>query len=210
MRIALGGLVMATTLACSNAQTAPAQQAATTQPPPSIAQTSDAVVAEIGDRKITMKELDDRWQSMDAAERSRVAQLLYQNRRNVLDRMMSDLLIEQAAKAAGVPVEKFTEDETAKRLKPVTEADVRQFYEDNKDRTQGRSFEQLSDQIRSFLTSNRQQQARAILVDDLKKKGNATRILLEPPRVAVEISNDDPSVGPATAPVTIVEFSDYQ
>ncbi len=209
MRIALGGIVIAITLACSNAQTAPAQQAAT-QPQPSTPQTADAVVAEIGGRKITMKELDDRWQSMDPGERSRITQLLYQNRRNVLDQMMGDLLIEQAAKTAGVPVPKFTEDETAKRLKPVTEADVRQFYEENKDRAQGRSFEQLSDQIRSFLTGNRQQQARANLVDDLKKKANATRILLEPPRIAVEISDDDPSVGPATAPVTIVEFSDYQ
>jgi hypothetical protein len=209
MRIALGGIVIAITVACSNAQTAPAQQAAT-QPQPSTPQTADAVVAEIGGRKITMKELDDRWQSMDAAERSRITQLLYQNRRNVLDQMMGDLLIEQAATTAGVPVPKFTEDETAKRLKPVTEADVRQFYEDNRDRAQGRPFEQLSDQIRSFLTGNRQQQARAILVDDLKKKADATRILLEPPRIAVEISDDDPSVGPATAPVTIVEFSDYQ
>ncbi len=209
MRIALGGIVIAITVACSNAQTAPAQQAAT-QSQPSTPQTADAVVAEIGGRKITMKELDDRWQSMDPAERSRITQLLYQNRRNVLDQMMGDLLIEQAAKTAGVPVQKFTEDETAKRLKPVTEADVRQFYEDNKDRAQGRSLEQLSDQIRSFLTGNSQQQARAILVDDLKKKANATRILLEPPRIAVEISDDDPSVGPATAPVTIVEFSDYQ
>lgn len=209
MRIVLGGIVIAITVACSNAQTAPAQQAAT-QPQPSTPQTADAVVAEIGGRKITMKELDDRWQSMDPAERSRITQLLYQNRRNVLDQMMGDLLIEQAANTAGVPVQKFTEDETAKRLKPVTEADVRQFYEDNKDRTQGRPFEQLSDQIRSFLTGNRQQQARAILVDDLKKKADATRILLEPPRIAVEISDDDPSVGPATAPVTIVEFSDYQ
>ncbi len=208
MRIALGGIVIAITLACSNAQTAPAQQAAT-QAQPSTPETADAVVAEIGGRKITMKELDDRWQSTDPGERSRITQLLYQNRRNVLDQMMGDLLIEQAAKTAALPVPKFTEDETAKRLKPVTEAEVRQFYEENKDRAQGRSFEQLSDQIRSFLTGNRQQQARAILVDDLKK-ANATRILLEPPRVAVEISDDDPSVGPATAPVTIVEFSDYQ
>jgi protein-disulfide isomerase len=147
---------------------------------------------------------------MDPAERARVTQLLYQNRRNVLNQIMADLLIEQAAKTAGQPVQKFTEDETAKRLKPVTDAEVRQFYEDNKDRAQGRPFEQLADQIKTFLTSNRQQQARAILVDDLKKKASATRILLEPPRIAVEISNDDPYVGPATAPVTIVEFSDYQ
>ena len=93
---------------------------------------------------------------------------------------------------------------------PVTDADVRQFYEENKDRAQGRTFDQLADQIKAFLTSNRQQQARAILVDDLKKKAGGTRILLEPPRIAVEISNDDPYVGPTTAPVTIVEFSDYQ
>jgi hypothetical protein len=207
MRIALSGIVVTFAIACSDAQTAPAEQAAT-QPP--VVQTApDTVVAEVDGRKITLKELDDRWQSMDPAERARVTQLLYQNRRNVLEQMMGDALIEQAAKNAGVPVQKFTEDETAKRLKPVTDADVRQFYEDNKDRVQGKPFEQLSDQIRTFLTSNRQQQARATFVDDLKKKG-ATRVMLEPPRIAVEIASDDPAVGPATAPVTIVEFSDYQ
>ena len=207
MRLALGGLLISATLGCSSAETAPADQAGT---PASTTQPSETVVAEIGGRKITMKELDDRWQTMDPAERARVTQLLYQNRRNVLDQIVADLLIEQAATTAGQPVQKFTENETAKRLKPVTDAEVRQFYEDNKDRAQGRPFEQLADQIKTFLTSNRQQQARAILVDDLKKKASATRILLEPPRIAVEISNDDPYVGPATAPVTIVEFSDYQ
>jgi protein-disulfide isomerase len=35
------------------------------------------------------------------------------------------------------------------------------------------------------------------------------RVLLEPLRVAVD-SSDDPSKGPAAAPVTIVEFSDFQ
>ena len=207
MRFGLWGLLIAVALGCSSAETAPAEQAA---PQPPTTQTSDAVVAEVGGRKITMQELDDRWQSMDPAERARVTQLVYQNRRNVLDQMMGDLLIEEAAKTAGVPTQKFTEDETAKRLKPVTDAEVRKFYEDNKDRAQGRPYEQLSDQIKAFLTSNRQQQARAFVVDDLKKKAGGTRILLEPPRIAVEISNDDPYVGPATAPVTIVEFSDYQ
>ena len=90
-------------LACADAQTAPAEQA-----PPSAtldARTPDAVVAEVGGRKITMKELDDRWQSMDPAERARVTQLLYQNRRNVLDQMVGDVLIEEAAKAAGMPAD---------------------------------------------------------------------------------------------------------
>ena len=191
-----------TALACADAQTAPSQQAT--------AQNQDAVVAEVGGRKITLKELDDRWQSLDPAERARVSQLMYQNRRNMLDQMVGDALIEEAAKAAGMPTAQYTSQETAKRIKPVTDAEVQQFFDENKDRAQGRTLDQLAGSIKSFLSSNRQQQARAQLVDDLKKKSPATRVMLDPPRQAVEVAADDPAIGPATAPVTIVEFSDYQ
>ena len=196
------GLLIVTALACADAQTAPSAQ--------SPAQAPDAVVAEVGGRKITMKELDDRWQSMDPAERARVTQLVYQNRRNVLDQMMGDALIEQAAKTAGMPVDQYTLQEIGTRIKPVTDADVQQFFDENKDRTQGRTIDQLEASIKSFLSNNRQQQARAQLVDDLKKKSAATRVYLDPPRQTVEVAADDPAIGPATAPVTIVEFSDYQ
>ena len=191
-----------TALACADAQTAPSQQATT--------QNQDEVVAEVGGRKITLKELDDRWQSLDPAERARVSQLMYQSRRNVLDQMVGDALIEEAAKAAGMPTDQYTSQETAKRIKPVTDAEVQQIFDENKDRAQGRTLDQLAGSIKSFLSSNRQQQARALLVDDLKKKSPATRVMLDPPRQAVEVAADDPSIGPATAPVTIVEFSDYQ
>jgi hypothetical protein len=201
MRAFVSGLLIVTALACADAQTAPSEQATT--------QNQDAVVAEVGGRKITMKELDDRWQSLDPAERARVSQLVYQNRRNVLDQMVGDALIEQAAKAAGMPVDQYTSQETSQRIKPVTDDDVKQFFEENKDRAQGRPLEQLAGSIKSFLSSNRQQQARALLVDDLKKKSPA-RVLLDPPRQTVDVAVDDPSIGPATAQVTIVEFSDYQ
>jgi len=197
----IAGLIMMA-LACADAQTAGSGQAT--------AQGQDTVVAEVAGRKITMKELDDRWQATDPAERARVTQLVYQNRRNVLDQMMGDVLIEQAAKAAGMSVDQFTMQEIAKRLKPVTDADVQQFFDENKDRAQGRTIDQLGASIRSFLTSNRQQQARAQLVDDLRKKAPASRVLLDPPRQTVVVAADDPAIGPATAPVTIVEYSDYQ
>jgi protein-disulfide isomerase len=35
-------------------------------------------------------------------------------------------------------------------------------------------------------------------------------VLLEPPRTEVKLESHDASLGPASAPVTIVEFSDYQ
>ena len=40
--------------------------------------------------------------------------------------------------------------------------------------------------------------------------GLGARELLEPPRVEVAIASTDPAVGPDAAPVTIVEYSDYQ
>jgi hypothetical protein len=201
MRSIICGLLLASAIACTSAQSAPAGQTA---------QNPDAVAAEIGGRKITLKEIDERWQLLDPAERARVTQLVYQNRRNVLDAMVGDLLIEEAAKAAGMPVPQYVERETAKRLQPITDADVQQFYESNKDRAGGRPIAELQGPIREFLTSQRQQQARAQLVDDLKKKSPGLRVMLDPPRQTVEVAAHDPSMGPANAPVTLVEFSDYQ
>jgi protein-disulfide isomerase len=197
-----GLLVLGSLAACTNAQTAPAEQAAP--------QSQDAVVAEIGNRKITLKEVDERWQAQDPGERARVVQTLYQHRRNVLEQIVGDMLIEEAAKKANVSVDDYIEKEAAKRAKPVTDTDVAQFYEQNKDRAQGRSLDQLREVIHNFLTDQRQQQARGLLVDDLKKSGNGVKVLLDPPRVNVEAAAGDPVKGPAQAPITIIEYSDYQ
>ena len=211
MKPALCGLLIATTLACADAETASqGPTASSTQAPgTAVSQNQDVVVAEVAGRKITLKELDDTWQQTDPGERARVTQLLYQNQRNVLDQMIGDALIEQAAKAAGIPVEKYTADQTAKLLTPVTDAEIEEFYNANKDRAQGRPLDQLKGPIRDFLAGNRKAQARAQLVDNLKQK-SALRVMLEPPRQHVELASHDPAVGPATAPVTLIEFSDYQ
>ena len=85
---ALGGA------ACANAQSA--------QPPP-VAAGSDPqqVVATVGDKKITMEDVEARWQKDDPAERARVTQLLYQHRRQSIDQIVGDVLIDAAAKKAG-------------------------------------------------------------------------------------------------------------
>jgi hypothetical protein len=171
---------------------------------------SDQVVAEVNGRPITLAEVDAKWQEFDAAERARVTQLLYQSRRNMLDVVLGDVLIADAAKAANLSVDAYTERELARRLQPVTDADVQKFYDENKERAQGRPLEQLRQPILEFLGAQRQQQARAKLVDDLRNKAGDVRVMLEPPRVEVTLAANDPSRGPAGAPVTIVEYSDYQ
>jgi hypothetical protein len=202
-------LAAALCLACGDAPSAASQPA----PPPSSGQAASPpgeVVAEVGGRKITLAEVDQKWQEFDAGEKARITQMLYQNRRNMLEQVIGDALIEQAAKAAGVTVDAYMAQESAKRSTPVTEGDIKQFFDQNQDRTQGRTFDQLRPMIKEFLESQRKLQTRAQIVDELKKKGGGVRVMLEPPRQPVEVAAADPVRGESTAPITIVEFSDYQ
>ena len=114
-------------LGCGNSPSA--QSPAPAPAPPSSATSggTDPVVAEVGGRKITLSEVDAKWQEFDAAERARLTQLLYQNRRNMLELVMGDVLIADAAKAANMTPEAYTEREIAKRSQPITEAEIQKF-----------------------------------------------------------------------------------
>lgn len=201
---ALASLVALAVTACSESSSAAGQAL------PAPASNPDQVVADVGGRPVTLKEVDAKWEEFDAAERARVTQLLYQNRRNMLDQVVGEILIENAAKAANLSVEAYLAQDSAKRATQVTEAEVLQFFEANRDRAQGRTLEQLRGQIKEFLEGQRTQQARAQLVQELKASGAAVKVMLDPPRYTVAVAANDPVRGVATAPVTIVEFSDYQ
>jgi hypothetical protein len=170
----------------------------------------DQVVAAVGDRTITLKDVDEKWEQFDSAERARVSQLLYQNRRTMLDQLVGDILIEQAAKSAGLGVDAYLARETAKRSQAVTESDIQAFFDQNRDRAGGRSLNDLRKPIQEFLQSQRRLQARAQLVDELRAANASVRVMLEPPRYTVALADHDPIRGEATAGVTLVEFSDYQ
>ena len=64
--------------------------------------------------------------------------------------------------------------------------------------------------IVEVLQRRRRDEARESLLADLRKEAGATEIALEPPRQQVTLASTDPVRGSPSAPVTIVEFSDYQ
>ena len=208
MRPVTLGLLIASLAACSNAQTAAQAQSATSAAPGTGSQ--DQVVAKVGDRAITLKDVEAKWQQEDPAERARVNQLLYQHRRQAIQQIVGDALIEEAAKKAGQTKEAYLKAEIAKRGGEVPEEEIKRVYELNKDRVQGKSLDELRDSIRNFIASNREQQAEAQIVDELMSKSGNVSILLEPPRYDVAVAKDDPVRGPAEAPITIVEYSDFQ
>ena len=92
----------------------------------------------------------------------------------------------------------------------MTQQEIAQFFEANRDRAQGRTIDQLAPQISEFLASQRTLQARAQLVEELKAKSTGLKVMLDPPRYTVATAAIDPVRGVASAPITIVEFSDYQ
>jgi protein-disulfide isomerase len=174
------------------------------------AQQPGDVAARVGDRAITVKELDERWQKEEPAQKAQAEQAIYDGRKTALDAIIADMLIAQAAKAKNVTPEAFVQAELAKRVKPVNDTDVRNFYVQNSERMQGRTFEQMSTAIQHYLEEQGQSAAKEDLIAELKKSGPAIRVAMDAPRTTITVNPDDPSQGKADAPVTVVEFSDFQ
>jgi protein-disulfide isomerase len=172
-------------------------------------QPTDAA-ARVGDRVITLKDVDEAWKKAEPAEHGRAWQALYEGRRQTLDRIIADMLIEQAAKTRGISAEQYLKEEIAKRNSPVTDPEIEAFYEQNKAQLQGKPLADMRGAIRNFLGQQKTAAARASLVAELRKAGPPIRTMIDPPRQSIEIASNDPVRGNAGAPVTIVEFSDYQ
>jgi protein-disulfide isomerase len=188
----------ATLLACSSV---PAQQRE--QGPADVA-------ARIGDRAITIRDLDEKWKKDEPAENAEVVQMIYEGRKAALESIIADSLVAEAAKKAGMSADGYLEAEIAKRVKPVTDAEVAAFYKENINQMQGRTLEQIAPTITRYLTDQVRAQARTAAISDLRKAGPAIRVSLDVPRLTLAVSPSNPSVGSASAPITLIEFSDYQ
>jgi protein-disulfide isomerase len=192
--VALVGVL--TLLACSSTR---AQQA-----------DLNAAAARVGDRTITVRELEDKWTAENPAEHAEALQKVYDGRRGALDEIIADMVIAQAAKAKNMSPEAYIDAEVEKRVRKVADTDVASFYQANASQMQGRTLEQMAPAITRFLTEQAEAAAKLALVNELRKSGPPVRIMLDPPRAALSLDASDRSIGNAAAPVTIVEFSDFQ
>jgi protein-disulfide isomerase len=188
-------------LACST----PAQQ-----PPAAASPGSSDVAARIGDRTITVKEVDDRWRRDQPSEHAQAVQQLYDGRKSAIDAMVAEMLIEQAAKAKGMTPQEFTDVEVARRIKPVTDGQVAAFFQQNQAQMQGRGFEAMAPAIRRYLEDEQRGSAHQALIAELRNAGPTVSMVIDSPRYDVTVSPDDAVLGAANAPVTVVEFSDFQ
>ncbi len=159
----------------------------------------DAVVATTRDGPITEAELN-----REIARKPKVASQLYAIRRDALEGMILQRLVEEeAARRKETPEALVTSVAAAK---PPTDAEVKQFF-DERLAGGGYKLDEVKGQIVQHLTTERRKAALIAFLDDLKAKAHVA-ILLLPPKV--DVATDGPSRGAEHPKVTIVEFSDFQ
>ena len=124
-----------------------------------------------------------------------------------LDQLIERKLIELEAESRGVSVEELLDSEIGAKVSEVTDEQVDSFYEENKARIP-QPKEQVADQIRQYLGQQRGAQLRSELLTQLRST-YAVSTHLEPMRFEVS-SKGSPAKGPEDAPVTIIEFSDFE
>jgi protein-disulfide isomerase len=176
------------------------------QAPAPDTQSSD-VLAVVGGEEVTLEDLreivGEQLSQMDFQYRSQRHQIID----NAMRRYVRDQLIEAEAAERGVTVDELMSEIVGDQAQ-VTEDQVRTWYLQNQARLQGRTFESIAAQIRQLLENQQRDAAIEEFTDEIADKHGAT-YLLEPFRVDLDITGA-PVTGPEDAPVTLVEFSDFE
>lgn len=162
----------------------------------------DAAVARVEGEPISVADVDREAGARLLALRGQE----YTLRRQALERLLAVRVLEGEATRRGVsPAELERVEVEAKVAVPAAEA-VDAALEAAP--TKAGAPPSPREAVEARLLQQARAQRRAAFVAELKTKAKV-EILLEPPRVAVT-ADDDPSLGPVDASVTLIAFSDFQ
>jgi len=152
----------------------------------------------------------ERLKQQEASFRRQMAQDTYTVKKAALDQIVQQKVLEKEAAARSMTVDALVKAEVDDKAGAPTKAEVQEFYDKNKARMGGKTLEQASPDIETALRQQKLQTRRTAFTKELQDKSKLT-VMLEPPRVKVSIPAGWPGVkGPENAPVTLIEFSDFQ
>ena len=164
------------------------------------------VLATVAGKTITAAMIEERLRPLVYKLRVRT----YLVEKDALDQAIYNLLLLAEANRRNVAPEDLVRTEISEKTHQPTEAEVSKFYTENKSNIPS-TLDVVRNQIVSYLQDQEQQKLESALADKLRKQANIRMLISEPPVLVQTISvDDDPARGEATAPVTIVEFTDYQ
>ena len=183
-------------LGCANAGDGGAEDEASEQ----------AIIAQVDSEPISLADVDQRIRKQLFDEKFPAGKsdpALYQARRDAINEIVDERLLAQQSEAAQMTGEEWLAAQVAD-LPAVTDADMRAFFTQNQSRfAPGSTFEALSAPIRDYLEKMQEEEVR----NELREQAV---VVISLPRERKTVAAVGYSIGPDSAPITIVEFSDFQ
>ena len=136
--------------------------------------------------------------------------LIYTIQKSAVDRRINDLLLIAEASKRKIGPEEIVRAEVTDKLKPPTEADVANFYNEKKAFING-DLAAARAAIASYLQQQQQEKLETALSERLRAGARVQMLLPEPvpPVMSVNLATG-PARGDVNAAVTIIEFTDFQ
>jgi protein-disulfide isomerase len=166
---------------------------------------ADLPAAIVNGKRIEEKELG----ALVGAQLQQLRKQEYDLKRRALEELIEKELMAAEAARRGISVDQLIQELVSSVPEP-TDAETEAFYlaQGGERQQPQKPFSEVRGQVRSYLQNARIRQTREKFVRELRGRGNV-RVLLEPPRTAVSL-DPDRRKGAASAPVSIVVFSDFQ
>ncbi|MEO6029475.1 MAG: thioredoxin domain-containing protein [Candidatus Binatia bacterium] len=164
----------------------------------------DGALATVGSKTFTRAEIEARVKP----KLIEIEAQKYEVIREGLDEAIAEELFKLEATARKITPEQLVKDEIEAKVPTPSDADIQKVYDENKEELQGQALEQVKPQIVEYLKAEKSQVRHEAFITELKAKYK-TDDKLRAPTVEVATAGR-PERGGAKAPVTIVEFSDYQ
>src|SRR5437588_39999 len=159
--------------------------------------------ATVGNVAISMSDLD----AAIGARLNRIRTDEYNIRRNVLEDLIATKLIDAEAARRHITSDELFKTEIEMKITPPDVAEIEPVYDGVADKYPGLTKDQVLAEIADGMRRQRIGARRAQFIKELRAAAGV-KVNLEPPRVAVKA--EGPARGSASAPVTIVEFSDFE
>jgi protein-disulfide isomerase len=168
-----------------------------------IAQNSSKPIATVNGEQIYEQEL----MSVAGTQLVELQKQEYKVKSEALDRLIRKKVVEAEAKKRGISADELFKQEVDSKVAEPSDDEAKGYYLASRSQTT-LPFEQIKPQVKQILKNAEIQQARDKYAESLRAKAEVAILLVEPKQ---EVGYDPARVrGDANAPVTIVEFSDFQ
>lgn len=158
-----------------------------------------------GKRVITQREVDE----MIGSQLFSLQEKIYALRKDALDSLINRAVLEEEARSKGLALERFIEMLIPERAS-IKQADVEQAYAESGGRFAGTSEDEAKLRIRLELEAREKMGRYKSSIAELRNRSRVEVFIAAPTLPAANVSSEGPSLGPADAPVTIIEFSDFK